>query len=185
MELKTERLILREWRKKDVKDIIEGLNNLEVTKWLAVVPYPYTKKDAKEWINHCSKEAKKGKKRSFYEFAIELKSEKKAIGGIGLFHVDKFQETAEAGIWLNTKYHKKGYGPEALDALLKFAFNKLKLRRVYAGFFKGNPSSFKVQRKFGFKIEGMKRAGRRSKADGKIKDEYITGLLKKEWKRPR
>lgn len=183
MRLETKRLLLREWRKRDVKDLIDGLNNLEITKWLAFAPYPYTKKDAEEWINYCVKIAKKGNNRDSYEFAIELKSEKKVIGGISLSRINKFQGTAGGGLWLNAKYHKQGYGSEAFGARLEFAFNKLELRRIENGYLKGNPSSFKMQQKFGFKLEGIKRKGFRCKADGKIKDEYITGLLKEEWKK--
>ena len=32
--IETERLILRRYRLDDVNDIVEGLNNLNVTKWL-------------------------------------------------------------------------------------------------------------------------------------------------------
>ncbi len=181
MKLETKRLILREWRKTDVKDITEGLNNIEVTKWLAFAAYPYTKKDAEEWINYCIKSTK-NKKRDSYDFAIELKSEKKVIGGISLDKINKFHGTAGGGIWLNTKYHGRGYGTEAWGARLEFAFDKLKLRRIEDGFFRGNSSSFRMQKKFGFKIEGMRRKRYRCKADGKLKDEYITALLKEEWK---
>ena len=183
MKLETKRLILREWTKKDVNDLIEGLNNLRVSKWLTRVPYPYTKKDAEGWINYCIKNAKKGKKRDCYNFAIELKSERKVIGGIDLDRIDRFQRTAKGGFWLNAKYHKKRYGTEALASRTKFAFNKLKLRRLESGFFKGNPSSFKLQKKFGYKIEGLRRKKFLCQADGKIKDEYITALLKEEWKK--
>ena len=51
MKLETARLILREWEHRDLDDLIDGLNNLEVTKWLAFVPYPYTRNDAENWIN--------------------------------------------------------------------------------------------------------------------------------------
>jgi len=166
-----------------VNDLIEGLNNLKISKWLAFVPYPYTKKDAEEWINSCLKSAKKGKNRDSYEFAIELKSERKVIGGISLIKINKFQGTAGGGMWLNQKYHGQGYGSEAFSEKLKFAFNKLKLRRLDNGFFKENKSSFAMQKKFGYKNEGMRRKGCICKADGKIKDEHITGLLKGEWKR--
>ncbi len=47
MRIETKRLILRDWGKKDIDDLIEGINNLKISKWLAVVPYPYTRKDAK------------------------------------------------------------------------------------------------------------------------------------------
>ena len=183
MKLETQRLILREWRKKDGMDIVDGLNNLEVSKWLAFAPYPYTKKDAEKWIKHCTENAKKGKERNSYDFAIELKSEKKVIGGISLDRINKFQGTAGGGIWINAKYHGRGYGTEAFGERIKFAFNKLKLRRIENGFVRGNPSSFKMQQKFGYKIEGMRRKAFRCMADGKIKDEYITGLLKEEWKK--
>ena len=181
MKLETERLILREWTKRDIDDLIDGLNNYEVAKWLALVPHPYTKKDAENWINYCKENAKKGKDRNYY-LAIYLKSEKKVIGGIGIDKINKFHGIGCGGYWINTKYHKMGYGTEALGAKLKFAFNKLKLRRVESGFFKGNTPSFKLQKKFGFKIEGLRRKGFRCKADGKLKDEYITALLKEEWK---
>ena len=183
MILETKRLVLREWSKWDINDLFEGLNNKEVTKWLAHVPFPYTKKDAKEWIVFCVKNSKKGKNRDSYEFAIELKSEKKVIGGISLSRINKFQGTAGGGIWINAKYHGQGYGTEAFGERLKFAFNKLKLRRIENGFFKENKSSFKMQKRFGYKIEGIRREGFRCKADGKIKDEYITGLLRKDWKK--
>src|SRR3989338_4137496 len=75
MRLETKRLVLREWRKDDIDDLGEGLNNLEISKWMAFVPYPYTKKDAQNWIKHCKNTARK---QQNYCFAIELKSEKKS-----------------------------------------------------------------------------------------------------------
>ncbi|MDE1859521.1 MAG: GNAT family N-acetyltransferase [Candidatus Micrarchaeota archaeon] len=181
MRLETKRLILRDWNKNDIDDLIDGLNNYDVSKWLTLVPYPYTKKDAKNWITHCLKESNKKKNRD-YHFAIELKSEKKVIGSIGVDKINKFHGLAHGGYWINEKYHKMGYGTEALGAKLKFVFNRLKLRRIESGFLKGNIPSLKLQRKFGFKVEGLRRKGFRSKADGKLKDEYITALLKEEWK---
>ena len=39
--IETERLILRQWNMNDLNDIVEGLNNINVTKWLAGAPFPY------------------------------------------------------------------------------------------------------------------------------------------------
>ncbi|MEM4181957.1 MAG: GNAT family protein [Candidatus Pacearchaeota archaeon] len=156
--LKTQRLILRKFgeKKTDEKDIVEGLNNFNVAKWLLLVPYPYKKKDAKKWIKHCQENYKK-KESDSYEFAIELKEEKKLIGGISLSKINKEQATANVGYWLNQKYHRKGYGSEALKTVLDLAFKKLKLRRIEASVFAGNPSSGKLLEKFGAKQEGIKR----------------------------
>ena len=183
MKIETKRLILREWSTRDINDLVEGLNNLEVAKWLAFVPHPYTKKDAKKWIAHCIESPRKGKDRSSYEFAIELKSEEKVIGGVSLDKINRFHGTAGGGIWINAKYHGQEYGTEAFGERIHFAFSTLKLRRLENGYLKGNPSSLKMQKKLGYKTEGMRRKAFKCMADGKIKDEYITGLLKDEWKR--
>ncbi len=84
MKLETKRLILRDWREEDAQDLVDGLNNLNVTKWLAFVPYPYTEQDADRWIRNCIEYSKGGEEKTSYEFAIELKSEKKVIGGVTL-----------------------------------------------------------------------------------------------------
>nr|MBN2277578.1 GNAT family N-acetyltransferase [candidate division Zixibacteria bacterium] len=89
MKIKTRRLLLREWNIRGIDNLIEGLNDLEVTKWLVFASFPDTKKDSKSWINYCIKEARK-KNRVAYELAIELKFEKKVIGGASLNKINKF-----------------------------------------------------------------------------------------------
>lgn len=42
MKIESKRLILRNWEDGDVEDIVDGLNNIEVAKWMAAIPYPYT-----------------------------------------------------------------------------------------------------------------------------------------------
>ena len=64
----------------------------------------------------------------------------------------------------------------------RFAFNKLKLRRVEAGVFAGNPASGKLLEKFGARREGMKRQAVKAQSSVKIEDEYVYGLLKEEWR---
>jgi [ribosomal protein S5]-alanine N-acetyltransferase len=181
MRLETKRLILRDWKKSDVGDLVGGLDNLDVSRWLAFVPHPYTEKDAKTWVEFCIKNAKAGSSRRSYEFAIELKSERKVIGGVGLERINPIHGTAGGGIWLNAKYQGNGYGSEAFREKIRFAFEELKLRRLENGFFKGNRASFAMQRKLGYKIEGLRRKAFRCMADGKLKDECIMGLLREEW----
>jgi len=178
MKLETKRLILRPLKKSDAKDSVEGLNNLNITKWLLVVGNPYTLKDAESWIKHTQNVFGK-KKKEEYPFGIELKSESKIIGGMGLDVKGDYK--GKIGYWINERYWRKGYASEALEAIIKFAFNKLKLQRLETGVFAGNPSSGKLLEKFGFKKEGYKRKSEICRADGKIKDEIRYGLLKEEW----
>jgi ribosomal-protein-alanine N-acetyltransferase len=181
--IETERLILRPIERKDVADIVKNINDLRVSKWLLVVPYPYGKKQALFWINSTAKHAKQ-KPRKEYGYGIELKEEGKIIGGISLHISHQYSESATIGYWLGVKYHGKGYGSEALEALIDLAFKKIKLKRLEAGVFTGNPSSGKLLEKFSFRQEGYRRKAMRCKADGKIKDEYIYGLLRSEYQNP-
>jgi len=181
MKLITKRLILRPLKDSDAKSIVENINDLDISKWLLVIPYPYKLKDAKEWIKK-NKENWRKKGKDDYTFGIELKEEKKIIGGIGIHKINKFQGKADIGYWIGKKYWRKGYGSEALKAILDFAFKKLKLRRIEAGVFFGNPSSGKLLEKFGAKKEGLKRKSCKSKANNKIHDEFIYGLLKEDYK---
>ena len=48
--IETERLILRRWNIEDVDALVDGLNNLNVSKWMSHTPYPYTKEDALDWL---------------------------------------------------------------------------------------------------------------------------------------
>ncbi len=172
--IETERLILRQYRLADASDLVEGLNNINVTKWLAGAPYPYTKEDALMFINESLD-------KKLYNFAIVLKSENKVIGGTQLTNIDNFNGMAGGGIWIDEKYWGKGYGTEAFGARIKYAFEELGLRRLENGYFKENEKSHKMQLRFGYKDEGIRRKKFVSKGSGKIEDEYITGLLKEEW----
>ena len=67
-KIQTERLLLRPYTLSDVKDVVEGLNNLNASKWLAAVPYLYTENDALTFINNSIE-------NRLYNFAYELKSE--------------------------------------------------------------------------------------------------------------
>jgi ribosomal-protein-alanine N-acetyltransferase len=184
MELKTKRLILRPPKKSDWKDIVEGIGEYDVAKMLLKVPHPYTKKDADSFIK---RKIKKWKEKNLddYLFMIELKSEHKVIGAIGIHRIDFFSLSATTGSWINKKYWRNGYITEAKIAVNDFSFNKLKLRRLNSQIFAVNKASNATQIKMGYVLEGVKRKCVKSKITGKIYDENIFGLLKEDWKKAR
>ena len=184
MELETKRLILRKPRKGDWKDIVEGAGEFDVAKMTSAMPHPYEKKAAENFIKEIIKKWKQ-KVRTDYSFSIELKSEKKIIGGIGIHRVNKFSGTGETGSWINKKYWRNGYITEAKIAVNDFAFNKLKLRRLNSPVFKDNKASNATQIKMGYKLEGIQRKDGKSKASGKIHDVNVYGLLKEDWEKIR
>jgi RimJ/RimL family protein N-acetyltransferase len=174
MRIVTKRLILRPLAPKDVGDIVENLNNINVSRYLSIVPYPYTLKNAKEFV----KIAKKDK----YFFAIVLKSSGKLAGTIGLMNVDSYVKRANIGYWLGQKYWGQGIASEALDAFIEFSFKKLKLLRLQAGVAIENKVSVNILKKTGFKKEGLTRKSLRTKSTGKWHDTYVFGLLRTDVK---
>lgn len=184
MELKTKRLILRGPKISDWKDIVEGIGDYDVAKMMFSVPYPYSKKDALWFINLKIKESKK-KEPNCYLFFIELKSEKKVIGVLEVFKINRFLGIGETGSWINKKYWRNGYMTEAKIAVNDFAFNIIKLRRLDSPVFKDNTASNATQLKMGYVLEGTMRKAHRSKATGKIHDVNMYGLLKEDWKKRR
>lgn len=184
MKLETKRLILREPVMLDAKDAAEGLNNIKVSRYMLAISHPYTIKDAKKYISHASMEKKK-KPRKSYGFFIVLKSEKKVIGGIGVRNVDRFQGTTNIGYWLAEPYWQKGYGTEAAKAILDFAFNELKVRKIKIPIYTKNKASNALAKKLGAKLEGTLRKHCKVKCDGKIHDQNVYGLFKDEWKKAR
>ena len=176
MTIETERLILRKWNLDDADSLVKGLNNYNVSRWLAKVPYPYTKDDAVKFINYANSERNKN-----IELAIVLKKENKVIGGTSITIISDSDKIAGGGIWLSVEYHGKGYGSEAFNAKTKYSFEKLNMHRIENGYFKENIASKKMQEKLGFKDEGIRRKRFFSLANKEYKDECITGLLEDEY----
>ncbi len=184
MELETKRLILRKPKKSDWRDVVEGIGEFDVCKMLFKTPYPYTKKNAENFIKKSIKKSNQ-KPQTEYLFFIELKSEKKVIGAIGLHNIEYFSGIAETGSWINKKYWRNGYITEAKIAVNDFAFDKLKLRRLYSPVYSDNKASNATQRKMGYILEGTQRKAKRILATGKIHDVNMYGLLKEDWKKVR
>ena len=178
MELKTKRLVIRELRIEDLADLVRQINNLNVSKYLEKVPYPYTREDGEWFINKCIKDSKK-KPRKNYELVIVFKGN--IVGVIGLTDIDTFHGTATLGYWLSEKYWKKGIMYEASSEIVRFGFENLGLRRIDVGAYTDNMGSNALIKKLGFEFEGTRIKYRKAKSTGKVYDLHVYGLLKKNW----
>lgn len=179
IRIETSRLTLRSWAEEDIEQLAQGLNDLDVAKWLAFVPHPYSTSHAKDWVERCQKLAGTGGRPGAYEFALELKPERRVIGGISLSKIDWDARTAGGGIWIANGHHGRGYGREAFEAKIRFAFGELGLTKLVNGYFDGNDRSWTMQRKLGYRRVAERPA--RCMADGRQTIEHVTDLLRSDW----
>jgi ribosomal-protein-alanine N-acetyltransferase len=179
IRIETPRLVLRPWSEADIEQLTLGLNDIEVAKWLAFVPHPYSTSHAKDWVRRCQGIASASTEPTAYEFAIELRSERRVIGGISLNKVDRTAGTGGGGIWIANGDQGHGYGREAFEAKIRFAFRDLGLTKLVNGYFDGNESSWAMQRKLGYRH--VAEVANRSLADGRPTIEHVTTLLRSDW----
>jgi ribosomal-protein-alanine N-acetyltransferase len=140
--IETERLLLRQKKDSDVPEIVKLAGDPSISDTTLSIPYPYYKKDAVYWINNSNKGFRNN---SGYDFGIELKETGRFIGGIGL--IIKSFDKAEAGFWIGKPYWNNGYCSEALQEIIKFGFDVLKLNKIFGHHFKENGASGKVMLK--------------------------------------
>ena len=181
MNLQTKRLKLRELKESDTNDLAKLLDNINITKYLAVVSHPYDRKKAEGFINMCQEKAGKDP-RPGYNFAIENKETEELLGSISVDKKKKDKEVGVLGYWLEEEYWRQGYMSEALEKILEFAFEGLNLRRVQAEVYPENTASQNLLDKFYFTKEGVRRQGQKVKATEKVHDVIMYGLLKEEYK---
>ena len=106
----TRRLILRPFRDSDYDDLYEFLSQLENDEYEG---YPgITYENVKEHLKY--------RVGSEEYYAIELQASGKVIGNI--YCGNRNYENKEVGYIINRDYQKKGYGSEALSAVIANAF---------------------------------------------------------------
>lgn len=87
--------------------------------------------------------------RSFYRWAITLKETGENIGQIAFCGVYEDVETAEVEYCIGEAYWRNGYATEALEAVLRYAFEPPKFYKLEAFHRAENPSSGRVLHKAG------------------------------------
>lgn len=92
--------------------------------------------------------------------AIETKGEPQGefIGSIELEHIEWVNREAELRICIgNKRYWGRGYGSDAVLAMLYHAFNGMGLKSVYLRVFRNNLRAIECYKKCGFRVKGILR----------------------------
>ena len=148
-QLETEQLLLRRLTLDDASPLYHGLRNQPEFLY-------YTNKkeiSLNEQIELFEKLEEKYKEKTYYNWAIVLKSTGEIVGMIN-FKVNDFNDSVEFNYATDNRHTNKGYMTEALKCVTNFALNELNVNRIQGGCVATNLASKRVIEKCGYTFEG-------------------------------
>ncbi|MGI8406842.1 MAG: GNAT family N-acetyltransferase [Thermomicrobiales bacterium] len=118
---------------------------------------------------------------NWIRFAVCLRENDELIGEVGMFGVDYVSRTAEtASFFHRPEYRGGGFGSEAKQLLLEYAFEKLGLHVVQSWVYFSNTRSAAALRKQGYRESG--RINRCYPHEGTFSNFVTFDLLASEWR---
>ncbi|MEK4043284.1 GNAT family protein [Paenibacillus sp. FSL H8-0048] len=157
-ELRTERLVLRQMSTTDSASLFAIWSDPEVTRFMNISNFT-DECQAVEMIELLDKLA--GENQAI-RYSITEAESGRIIGSCGYNMLDYDNAKTEIGYDLSREYWGKGYAPEALRALIDYAFDTLGFNRIEAKVEPANINSIKVLQKLNFSLEGILRQSERS-----------------------
>src|SRR5215216_1596427 len=113
-------------------------------------------------------------------FAIHVKDEDEPVGVISLMNISDANESAELSVIVGQPDDRhRGYGSEAIELLLRYAFEELGLNRVALSAFDFNGEAIAAYEKLGFAVEGRYRQA--IKRNSGFHDAILMSIVKGEW----
>jgi RimJ/RimL family protein N-acetyltransferase len=139
----TERLLLRPVGDGDIRRIAQLAGDWSVASMTARIPFPYTERDAVEWIGGLGEG----------EVVAAIERDGELIGMVG-YTLAPDRRSAEFGYWIGRPYWGVGYATEAARAMVEHCFTTERFDRLTCCHFTDNPASERVIGKLGFTAVG-------------------------------
>lgn len=145
--LRTERLTLRQPTMNDDKEIFILRSDSEINKYLDR-QVSNTIDDARGFINKINENIDKND--SLY-WVITLRDKSVLVGTICLFSFSDKDGKCEIGYELLTNFQRQGIMKEAVEKVIDYAFNIIKVQKIEASLHRDNLRSIRLLDKFSFK----------------------------------
>jgi ribosomal-protein-alanine N-acetyltransferase len=178
LPIETPRLRLRKYEDKDMADILEYSSDADF--WLARnLDWPASEEGVKKYWE-LQRDIDPCKDPKWFSLVVELKTEAKVIGhvGIGIIKAGEHRQGI-IGWLLGRKYQGQGLATEAVRALVTAGFEQLGLHRIFARTGKDNERSWQLMERLGMRREAHFRESHLVK--GEWRDEFIYAILVDEW----
>lgn len=175
-ELHTPRLILRKMNAGDVEHFHNRLASSEaVTRYMLFQPHDdleRSKESVARWLGRYEA-------GPCYHWVISLKETRELMGIIDLLRIDAQTQSASFAYMLGQEFWGRGYGTEALNAVLDFAFGDMQLECIDVDHMADNISSGRVMQKCGMICQGVQ-PGKYEK-NGKVFDAILYRITREQW----
>ena len=159
----------------DYISFTEWINDYETSKYLDQYSKIFTLEDEKDFVEKTRKDDK------VYLSIIKLSNDE-LIGNISLMNIDHINKTATLGIMIGKNDEReKGYGTEAINLLLDYAFNHLNLNNIMLEVLDTNERAKKCYLKCDFKELGVRKQSHY--LEGIYHDSIYMQILKEDFKR--
>ena len=176
-DLKTPRLRLRRLTMRDAQDIYRYSRDPEVARHVLWDAHRSIG-DARAYLRYM---LRRYRGREAASWGIEYLETGRVIGTIGFMWIQDENASAEVGYSLAREYWNRGIMTEALQAVIRYAFDGLDLNRVEAQHETTNPASGAVMRKCHMTKEGTLRSRLFNK--GRYVDVDLYAILRKDYNR--
>jgi len=169
MSVAPDRVRLVALKEADAEPMFQWINDRELV--LHSAPFkPVSETQHRAWFKQVQQ------REDVAIFGIRLRGSDRLIGYCQLREIDPVHRSAELQIRLGAKdAWGKGYGTDAVNRLLGFAFKDKNLHRVYLHVLSSNTAAVRIYRKAGFTREALMKEA--AYIDGRYVDVLLIAAL--------
>jgi len=173
-EFESERLLYRAYSLEDAQTLFKLRRHKSVSKYMdSTIPTRIEDSEKRIKGYHTAFAENKG-----ITWAIIEKDSHQLIGDFGIWGIDKKNSRGKIGYILHPDFWRKGYMTEAMNTIIRFGFDTIKLHSYEANVNIENKNSKSLLLKFGFKLEAYFREN--FYYDGQFLDSEIYCLLESD-----
>lgn len=168
--IQTKRLNIRLFQERDLEEVYEIYQDVEVCRYLLHEPWNVSNKKELFQIkmNNRSLESK---------LSLAVCLENRVIGDISLWNTD-MKDTVEIGYAFHPQYTGYGYAQEALQAIVQYLFEQWDVHRIQANMDARNIASARVCERIGMRKEAHFIQDFWNKEEWT--DSFVYGMLKQD-----
>ena len=147
-----DKIFLRAVEESDNAMLLSLINDPDTEMMLGGSSWPVSEAEQLKWFEH------QEISRDVLRCIVALKEDGKAIGTIILSDIDQKNATGHIHIKMSKEGGRgKGYGTDAVNTMVQYAFEELRLNCIYANILSYNEASIKLFERCGFKRDGVLR----------------------------